>query len=101
MIFYVLAQIVSWISNIFIIMLLARAVLSWIVFSGYRHNSQLGRLYQFLCGVTEPVVAPVRRLISRFVNTGPMDFAPLATFFIIIIASRILIGLFNGLSRIL
>ena len=97
MFFLILAHLISWVSNVFIIILLARSVLSWVVYSGYRRYPQLGRLYNVLCGITEPVVAPVRRLLSRFVNTGSIDFAPLATFFIIIIASRILIGLFNGL----
>jgi len=99
MIFFILAQLVSWISNILIILLLVRSVLSWIVYSGYRnrYNYTLGRIFRILTALTEPLVAPVRRFISRFVNTGPIDFAPLATFFIIIIVSRILTGIFYAL----
>jgi|GEM_PF-175602 len=100
MIFYFLAVLISWICNILIIVLLVRSVLSWIVFSGYRnrYNYTLGRIYRILTAITEPIVAPVRRFISRFVNTGPIDFAPVATFFIIIIISRILTGILYMLA---
>ena len=99
MVFYILAQLVSWISNILIIILLARSVLSWVVFSGYRYNPQLGRVYRILTGITEPLVSPVRRFLSRFIRTGHLDLAPLATFFIIMIVSRILIWIFYGLYK--
>ena len=98
MVFYVLAQIISWISTILIILLLARSALSLVVFSGYRYNSQLNRINSFLKGITEPIVAPVRRLISRFINTGSIDLAPLATFFIITIVRLILIRILISLA---
>ena len=97
MVFFVLARLVSIVCNILIFVLLARSVLSWVVFSGYRYNPWLGRIYQILNAITEPIVGPVRRFISRFVNTGPFDFAPLATFFIIIVISRILTSLLIAL----
>jgi len=97
MIFFILAQIVAWVCNIFIIMLLIRTVLSWVVFSGYRYNRTFGRLYDIFTALTEPVVAPVRRLIRRFVNTGYFDFSPLLTFFIVILVSRILRTILIGL----
>jgi len=100
MVFIVLAQLVYWVCQILIIVLIARAILSWIVFYGRQFNSPLGRIYHVLSKITEPVVAPVRRLISRFINTGPIDIAPLATFFIIMIISRILTAILFGLARI-
>ena len=90
MIFLILAQIISWVCNILILILLARSVLSWVVFSGYRRNPTLMKIYQVLTDITEPIVAPLRRLISRFVRPGPVDFAPLLAFFLLIIISRIL-----------
>ena len=98
MIFLILAYIVLWVSNILIIILLARSVLSWIIYSGIRYNSNLNRVFQILSAITEPIVSPVRRLISRFVNTGMLDLAPLVTFFIIIIISRILTGILSALA---
>ncbi|MDR3363828.1 MAG: YggT family protein [Clostridiales Family XIII bacterium] len=98
MIFIILANIINVVCNILIIVMLARSVLSWIVYSGNQYNTQLGRLFQILTALTEPIVAPVRRLISRFMNTGSVDFAPLAAFFIIIIASRILTRILYALA---
>ena len=90
MIFAILGTLISWVCNVLIIILLVRSVLSWVIYSGYQYNSGLGQLFRLLTSITEPIVAPVRRLISRFVNTGPLDLAPLATFFILLIISRIL-----------
>ena len=97
MIFYILGRLVGLVCNILIIILLVRSVLSWFVYSSYRRYPQLEQLYRFLSSITEPIVSPVRRFINRFVNTGPIDLAPLATFFIIIIISRILTRLLFAL----
>jgi len=100
MIFVILAQLVYWVCQILIIILIARAVLSWIVIYGRQFNSPLGRIYHILSAITEPIVAPVRRLISRFINTGPIDIAPLATFIIIMIIRVILTAILLGLARL-
>ena len=99
--FVILAELVYWVCQVLIIVLIARAVLSWIVFYGRQFNSPLGRIYRVLSAITEPIVAPVRRLISRFINTGPVDIAPLATFLIIMIISRVLTSILLGLARII
>jgi len=101
MIFFILAQLVYWICQILIFILVARAILSWIVFYGRLFNSPLGRIYNVLTVITEPIVKPVRKLISRFINTGPVDIAPLITFFIVILVSRILTTILFGLARVI
>ena len=98
MIFLILAHIVSWVCQILILILIARAILSWIVYYGRRYNSPLNRIHNILYAITEPIVAPIRRLISRFINTGPVDIAPLAAFFIIMIISRVLTAILMGLA---
>jgi len=100
MIFIILAQLIYWVCQVLIIVLIARTVLSWIVFYGRQFNTPLGRIYNVLSAITEPIVAPVRKLISRFINTGPIDIAPLATFFIIMIISRVLTAVLYNLARI-
>jgi len=94
-----LAQVVDIVATILIYCLLARAVLSWFVVSGQRgygygarQQSPLLRIYQVLGSVTEPIVRPVRRLLSRF-NTGPVDFSPMAAMLLIIVVRRLLIWL--------
>ena len=101
MVFIILAQLIAWICQILIFILVARAILSWIVHYGRQYNTPIGRIHNILSRITEPIVAPVRRLISRFINTGPIDIAPLATFFIILIVSRILTAILLGLSRLI
>jgi len=99
MVFLLLAYLIYWICQVLIFILIARAILSWIVYYGRQYNTPLGRVYNILSVITEPIVAPVRRLISRFINTGPVDFAPLATFLIVMIISRILTAILFGLVR--
>ena len=99
----VLIQIVSWVLNILTFLLLARAAMSWVMMymGGSRnYNSTLSRLYRILVGLTEPFVKPVRNFLSRFMRPGPIDFAPLAVFFIIIIISRILSRILIELIRL-
>ena len=93
MIFVVLGWIVTWICNILIILLLIRSALSWVMYFGDRRmsGSVAGKIYRIAIAMTEPIVKPVRNLISRFIRTGPIDIAPLAAFFIIVLVSRILV----------
>ena len=95
--FIILAHIINVVGNILCLLMLARAVLSWVVRYG-RYNSTLNRIFEVVMSLTEPMIAPVRRLLSRFVNTGPLDLAPLVTFFIIVIVSRILTSILIALS---
>lgn len=91
-------QIISWVCRILIYILIARSVLSWIVYSGNQYNSKLHKAYNVLGQITEPLVSPVRNLMARFIRPGPMDFAPIVTFFIIIIVQRILTGIILTIS---
>ena len=95
----ILILIVSWICNILIFILFVRSALSWVVYMGGSRNSNstLSRVYRILVGITEPIVRPVRNFLSRFVRPGPIDFAPLVVFFIIIIISRILTRILSEL----
>lgn len=54
-----------WLSQLFVLCLIGRAVLSWFPL---RYNSGWSRLNGVLVRITEPVIAPVRRLV------GPVSF---------------------------
>ena len=95
--FIVLAHIINIVSNVLCILILGRAVLSWIVRYG-KYNSKLNRAFEVVTSLTEPLIAPVRRFLSRFINTGPLDLAPIVTFFIIVIISRIVTSILVALS---
>jgi YggT family protein len=59
--------------RVFNLLLVLRALLSFVV----RPDNQF---YQGVVSITEPVVAPVRRVLP---TTAGMDFAPVVTFFLL------------------
>lgn len=82
---------ISWLGDIIVFMLLARAILSWIV-NPYNSNpnSFLYKLYAFLTQITEPLTKPFRNLLSRF-NTGPIDFSLFLTMIAVMVIEKVLI----------
>ncbi len=87
--FYIVSGTVSLILNGLLFLLLARVLLS-LMADG--EESPLARIYIFCCAVTEPVVAPTRRLLDRIpaLQDSPMDFSYLDTAFIIILVESAL-----------
>ncbi|MCL2200276.1 MAG: YggT family protein [Defluviitaleaceae bacterium] len=76
------------------IMLFARIILSWFPMS---NNRLLDLLYAF----TEPVLAPIRRLVHRSPLGGPgmvLDFSPLIAFILIRLIRNVLVGFLIGLA---
>ena len=75
-------------------MLFAQAILSWFInpYSTNR-NGALARIYFMLTQITEPLVRPARKLLSRF-RTGPVDFSLFLTMLFIIILEKIVIRIF-------
>jgi YggT family protein len=71
-------------------MLLARAVLSWFV-NPYRGNQRgpVHRINNLLVQLTEPIVAPCRKLLSRF-NTGMFDFSVLVAMLAVMLVRNLL-----------
>lgn len=85
----ILIRAIGWFSQIIVLMLLARAILSWFVQSGGNSGS-IRKVYYFLCALTEPLVAPCRKFLRRF-NTGMFDFSVLLAMLLVEIVARILI----------
>lgn len=88
----VLSRAISWFFRVLIYLLLGRAILSWFVAgsSGSYGNPALIRIYEICTELTEPFVAPCRKLLQRF-NTGVFDFSVLLAFFLIQITERIVL----------
>ena len=63
------------------IALIIRAILSWVVVAGVR-NTVVMQLYEAIVGMTEIIVAPIRRVLPQ---TGGMDLSVLAAFFLIML----------------
>lgn len=74
--------IVSGALNIFSLIIFVRIILSW--FSG---NSGYGRLFNILCGITDPYLNYFRRF--NILRTGSIDFSPVAALAVLSIATNI------------
>lgn len=76
-------------SDILVMLLLARAVMSWFIHSA---DSPGAGIYKIVIDLTEPIVAPIRKLMAN-VNTGMLDFSVLVAFFAIRFTAMMLIRL--------
>ena len=79
---------VSAFAEVLILLLIARAVMSWFV----RPGSSVYRLYQTLEMLTEPIVAPCRKITSRF-QTGMFDFSIILAFVLVWAARAVIISI--------
>ena len=61
--------------------LLAQVILSWLVVAGVKSDI-VTRLYSAVSTLTEPILAPIRRVLPR---TGRFDFSVIAAFILILI----------------
>ncbi len=68
-----------WFGQIMTLMLVGRAVLSWFAVPG---RDTAGKIYKILVDLTEPVVGPCRKFLSKF-NTGMFDFSVLLAMLLI------------------
>lgn len=73
MLLYIILRAVSWLIDLINFLILVSAILSWFPING---NS---RLLNILFMLTEPVLAPARKLLYRFEFTRnlPVDFSPI------------------------
>ncbi len=75
--------------DIYIIIIIIRAVLSWIHVNPYGNFFQI---YLFLIKITEPVLHRLRELQKRFFPQSPIDFSPLIALLTLLLLKRIIIG---------
>lgn len=73
----------SWILDIYTWIIIAAALISWVSPNPYNP------IVQLLHRVTEPVLQPIRRLLSRY-QTG-IDFSPLVAILIIQFVQRVIL----------
>jgi YggT family protein len=70
--------------NLYLLVLVARAILSWFP---SQPGTGLATFQQILAQLTEPVVAPVRRVIPP---AGMLDLSFLVVFFVLLIVLRLM-----------
>ncbi len=88
-IFKALAVLVNGVCQLLYWLLFARIIISWFPVDPY-HN-----VVQFLIQITEPILAPFRRLPIRL---GMLDLSPILAFFALFFVRDILVKIFLTLA---
>jgi YggT family protein len=86
----ILAQIVSWIFFVYQFLILVRVLLSWVNTNPYRPMID-HPLIRLLHQVTEPVLAPVRRVIPPI--AGAVDISPVVVLIVLEILRRFAVSI--------
>lgn len=76
--------------QVLIYLILGRAILSWFVRNPY---DTLGKIYTMVIQITEPMLAPCRKLLARFNMMGTIDFSPILALIGLEIIRRIVINI--------
>lgn len=80
--------------QILVYLILGRAILSWFVRNPY---GTLYKIYNAIIQITEPILAPCRKLLARFGMGGTIDFSPILA----IIALTVINGMVINILRML
>lgn len=84
-------QIISSIFYLLQLVILARIILGFVVqymaMQGGGAPDILARLYDVVFAVTEPVLAPIRRILPQ---TGMIDFSPLVVIIVLAVIQQVL-----------
>ena len=89
--FIAISNVLVIVLNLFMIVIIARAVLSWVSPDPYNP------IVRFINNVTEPVLYPIRQKIP--VNFGGIDFTPIIVLLAIIFLKTFLVQSFEFLGR--
>ena len=82
-----IAYVVNIAFEVYLFIVIARVLFSWIRINPY------GKIYQFVFSMTEPLLAPIRRFMPK---TMMLDFSPMILMFLLILLRKVmLILIFN------
>ncbi|MGF1592518.1 MAG: YggT family protein [Kiloniellaceae bacterium] len=94
-----LIQVIIFALNIYVWMVIASAILSWLVHFGVinTRNQFISMIGEFLWRVTEPALRPIRRFMP---NLGGIDISPiiliLIIYFLQMVLGNILVSLYRS-----
>ncbi|GAB6875877.1 YggT family protein [Thermaerobacter litoralis] len=83
-----LVQLIHGLATAFFWLLLIRVIMSWFIQGNY--NRTFHDIYRVLVQLTEPVLAPIRRVMPA---TGPLDLSPLVALLLVQLVERLLVRL--------
>jgi YggT family protein len=87
----IVITVVQWASMIYSLLIIARALLSFVPIDPYHP------IAQFLHRVTEPALAPIRGILPP---TGPFDFSPLIALLLLNVLTQLVVGLLWSLGHV-
>jgi YggT family protein len=93
---YAILSLVSTVIQIYIYLLVASAILSWLIaFNVVNTRNQLvSMIADVLYRLTEPVLAPIRRILPNF---GGLDISPVVVILLLIFVNRLLWEMLYGI----
>ena len=81
---------VSFLTRILFFSLMARAVLSWL---NIGPSSRVYPIVNILNQITEPILAPIRRVLPK---SGTFDFSPVVALILLYLIRQILVTVLRG-----
>jgi len=96
---YAIAQAIIWFGNLFVALIVVRAVLSWLPASR-TGGGIVGFVFMVIATITEPFVMPIRRLLHRspIGNSTMIDIAPMITMILMRVLTMYMAGFVHSLS---
>ena len=93
---YALLYVIDRVFDVYIFILIAGAVFSWLYAFNIvnPHNPLIAAIGNFLYQVTEPVLAPIRRVLP---NLGSIDISPIVVLLIIYFIRTFMRRAYDGL----
>lgn len=85
-------RVVDLVFNIYIIMVVARALISWV------NPDPYNQIVRFLHNVTDPVLYRLRKTLP-FLQMGGFDFSPIALLIILSFLQQLIVGLLVGMAN--
>ena len=86
-----LATVIYYVLNIYMWIIIARAVISWV------NPDPYNRIVRFLYSITDPVLLAIRRRLP--LSFGGIDFSPILVILAIIFLQRFLVASLYDLAR--
>ncbi len=75
-----------WAYNLFVLLMLLRCVISWVRPSHYHP------VVRWIEDITEPVLAPIRRVLPPWKTAG-LDFSPMIAIFLAFLLAQVLVAI--------
>jgi YggT family protein len=87
------AEVLRWVLNIFMWIVIARAILSWV------NPDPYNPIVRFIHNITEPVLYQIRKRIP--LNFGGIDFSPIVVLLAVIFLQRFVVASLYELAQTL